>query len=124
MGRKRIEIDIREVERLAGLGLTQEEIALSLGVSLATITRRSRDSDDFDEAIKRGSARALGEVANALFQRAIRGDISAAIWWEKTRAGRSEKNVNQNLNVDISNLSNEQLERVANGEDVLSVIRS
>lgn len=124
MGRKVIEIDIAEVERLAGLGLTQDEIALSLGVSLATITRRQRDNDDFDEAIKRGKAKANQEVANALFGKAAAGDMTAVIWWEKTRAGRSDKTVNQNMTVDLTKLSDEQLERVANGEDVLSVLRA
>jgi hypothetical protein len=90
VGRKRIHIDLAEVERLAGLGLAQEEIALSLGVSLATITRRARDFDDFAEAIKRGKARAGGEVANALFQQALAGNVAAAIWYEKTRRGITE----------------------------------
>lgn len=91
MGRKKIALDLAKVERLAGLGLTHEEIARNLGVSLATITRRKRDSADFDEAIKRGQAAANATVANALMARVLIGDLGAIIWWEKTRAGRTDK---------------------------------
>lgn len=90
MGRKRIEINLEEVERLAGLGLTEEEIALSLGVSTDTLARRKQGIAAFAEAIKRGKAKAGGEVANALFQQALAGNVAAAIWYEKTRRGITE----------------------------------
>ena len=91
MGRKKIEIDIAEVERLAGLGLTQEEIALSLGISIRTLERRKDEMAVLTEAIKRGQTLANTEVANVLFDKAKAGDMTAVIWWEKTRAGRSDK---------------------------------
>ncbi len=56
MGRKEIEIDIAEVERLAGLGLTQEEIALSLGIHGERFphdsTRRKDEISVLTDAIK------------------------------------------------------------------------
>lgn len=91
MGRNKIDIDINEVERLAGLGLTQEEIALSLGISVSTLENRKRESGIFGDAIKRGQSKAKREVANAIYTRAIDGDLGAAIWYEKTRSGFTEK---------------------------------
>jgi hypothetical protein len=91
MGRKKIDIDIKEVERLAGLGLTQEEIALSLGISERTLYLNKAQNAEFADAIKRGQTRANTEVANVLYQEALKGNMTAVIWWDKTRAGRSDK---------------------------------
>ena len=97
MGRKKIEIDFTEAERLAGLGLSQAEIALSLGISEDTLARRKADSADFAEAIKKGQTSAKAEIGNKLFELAKAGDLGAIIWIEKTRFGYSDK-----MNVDAS----------------------
>lgn len=84
-------IDLAEVERLAGLGLTDDEIALSLGISRSTITRRKRDSDAFDAALKAGKAKAAVTVASKLMQLIDGGDLGAIVWYEKTRRGLSDR---------------------------------
>lgn len=91
MARPKIDIDLEQVEQLAGLGLTQEEIALSLGISTDTIGRRKKDSADFADAIKRGQANAARAVANRLFDKCLEGDLGAIIWFEKTRRGLSDR---------------------------------
>lgn len=85
------EIDIAEVERLAGLGLSEEQIALSVGVCRDTITRRKREDPAFHAAIKRGKAKTATDIANALYNKAMTGDTTAIIWYEKTRCGFSDK---------------------------------
>jgi predicted DNA-binding protein (UPF0251 family) len=90
VGRKRIEINLEEVERLAGQGLTEEEIALALNVSRATIQRRRADSEAFDAAIKKGRAKTANIVANALVGQCVAGNVAAIIWYEKTRRGITE----------------------------------
>jgi len=52
----KIDIDLAEVERLAGLGLTYEEIALSLGIAIRTLYSRQGENADFAGAIKKGKA--------------------------------------------------------------------
>ena len=89
--RPRIEIDIAEIERLAGLGLTREEIALCIGVSETTIYNRQRESEVFEAAIKSGRANAARDISNKLFELAKAGDMTAIIWYEKTRCGRTDK---------------------------------
>ena len=64
----KIELDLQKVEEYAGLGLTREEIALSLGVSYSTLNRRIKESDEVDAAMKRGRAKANIKVGNALKQ--------------------------------------------------------
>lgn len=48
IGRKRIELDETKIEGLLGIGCTDEELAVYLGVSVDTLTRR------FADAIKKG----------------------------------------------------------------------
>jgi transcriptional regulator with XRE-family HTH domain len=87
MSRQRIQIDLNRVEELAAQGLSQAEICATLGISEDTLTRRKRDSADFAEALKRGKAKAAATVSNKLFKLAKAGNLSAIIWWEKTRQG-------------------------------------
>lgn len=56
------EFDLAEVERLASLGLTREQIAASLGASVSTIYGRLRDDEEFADAVKRGEAQGIGAV--------------------------------------------------------------
>lgn len=94
MGRKKIDIDLEEVETLAGLGFDHDEIALSLGISISTFKRRKADNELFELAIKRGKAKAKRKVTNKLMEKIEAGDLGAIIWYEKTRLGFSEKIVN------------------------------
>lgn len=96
MGRKQIPIDLDKVRKLAGDGLTDEEIALCLGISTDTIGRRKKDSAEFADAIKEGKAIAAGTVANALMELVKRKNLGAIVWYEKTRRGLSDR-----LSVDV-----------------------
>ena len=71
---KKIEFNLDDVEALAGKGLTEEQIAVSLGVSRATIARRKRDSDTFATHYKKGQISGIQDVKNALFQAATHPD--------------------------------------------------
>ena len=66
----KIPLDLKEVERLASIGCTEEQIAQSLGVSRSTISRRKRNSDAFDTAYRNGRNSCIVTVKNALFESA------------------------------------------------------
>ncbi len=91
MGRKKIELNDSEVERLAGLGLTQGEIAIQLGISQDTLDRRKAENADIAEAIKKGQIAANEKVSNKLMTLIERGNLGAIIWYEKTRRGLSDR---------------------------------
>jgi predicted transcriptional regulator len=86
-----IPIDLKQVEGLASRGLTEQQIADSLGVSSDTIGRRKKKYADFAEAIKRGHAKGVGKIANALFEQAMSGQVAAAIFYMKNRANWTDK---------------------------------
>lgn len=91
MGRPKIEIDISKVEEYAAQGLTQEEIALCLGISERTLRNHKQVDSVLADAIKSGKAKAASEIANTLYQMARNKDLGAIIWWEKTRRGLTDK---------------------------------
>lgn len=98
-GRKKIDLSDKEtlekIKHFAGLGLSDQAIATSLGCSRATILRRKRDSATFDTAIKEGKIEAVAAVSNALFDSATgrtgeKPNISAQIFYLKN-LGRKEE---------------------------------
>ena len=88
-GRKRISFtdeQLEEVSRMIGMGISEQKIADSMGVSLATISRRKKDSDKFDKAIKGGRTKALDAVASALFLNATENmNTTSQIFYLKNR---------------------------------------
>ena len=92
MGRKEIEIDYSEVERMAGIGLTNAEIADALGIGQSTLYTKKNNNRSFESALKKGRAKAAVDVANTVYELAVgQKNLTAAIWYEKTRRGLSEK---------------------------------
>ena len=85
VGRKRIVIDHDKVEQLAAQGLGTTQIARALGVSWSTIDRNRKRSANFEDAIKRGEAKGLAKVTNALFSSANEGNVTAQIFYLKNR---------------------------------------
>tara|TARA_R100000458_G_C8248037_1_gene225513 strand:- start:607 stop:1095 length:489 start_codon:yes stop_codon:yes gene_type:complete len=84
-GRKPIKIDIDKVEQLAAQGLGPTQIARALGVSWDTYNKNKKRSSELSDAIKRGEAKGLAEVTNALFSSAQGGNVTAQIFYLKNR---------------------------------------
>jgi hypothetical protein len=86
-----IKLDLKKVEQFASIGLTQKQTALALGVSVSTVENRLRDDNDFKAAYELGKAGGIGDVANALFDKAVMGDVSAQRFFLAARANWSDK---------------------------------
>ena len=100
-----IEIDLEKLYNLAKIGLSEEQIAVSLGVSLTTIARRKRDDDTFATTLKAGKQRGIDAVTNSLFESATaeKPNTSAQIFFLKNRAGwRDKTEVDANVSGDIT----------------------
>ncbi len=74
----------RLVEQHAAVGTPHQQIGKLLGVSVNTLKKHYREELDL------GLARANAVVASTLFSQAKAGNITAAIFWMKTRGGWRE----------------------------------
>lgn len=108
---EKIKIDIEKIKALASRGLTKEQIALSLGFSSRTFLRRQQENKEIEQAYREGKAQGVGIVANALFEKAKKGDNTAMIFFLKCNGWRenSETTININQSKDIKELSDEEL---------------
>jgi len=102
VGRKRIDIDLEQVENLASRGLGTTQIARALGVSWSTIDRNRKRSADFEESIKRGKAKGLAQVTNSLFTSATDGNVTAQIFYLKNQDSQNWKDRQEVVNASIN----------------------
>lgn len=69
------------VETVSGLGLPHEQIGSLLGIDDKTLRKHYRQELD------QGIAKANSNVVKSLYSKAAGGDVTACIWWTKTRLG-------------------------------------
>ena len=101
-GRKPIKIDLEQVENLASRGLGNSQIARALGVSWDTIDRNRKRSADFEGALKRGKAKGLAQVTNALFESATeKNSVVAQIFYLKNQDPKIWKDRVENVHATI-----------------------
>jgi len=77
------------VRRLAALGVTYEDIASRLRISSDTLVKYYKD------VLKDARIDANSVIAGTLYSQAKAGNMTAAIFWLKTRAGWKETQVNE-----------------------------
>ena len=119
-GRKRklaklTEEDYNQISAWSGDGLSETQIATLLGVNISTITREKKRNEQFAHAIKKGRYKAVQLVANKVFQNAMEGKETSAIFFLKNRdpdnwADRQEKVINVNLKDALTHASNRIIE--------------
>lgn len=86
MARPKVKIDVGELEKLATLQCTEDEMALYLGISVRTLQRRLQIAKFHDVV---ASARAKGSISvrRHLFRLAAAGNIAAVIFLAKNVLG-------------------------------------
>lgn len=95
-GRKKIVIpkeDIDKIEAMAARGLTEEQIFHNLGYKRDVFYLNKKSNPDISDAIKRGQNKGIALVSNIIFDKAIKGNVTAAIFYLKCRAGWKETQV-------------------------------
>lgn len=117
VGRHPITFDYDEVERLAGLGLTREKIAIALGCCTRTLQNRIVNDSDFADAIARGSAKREAVVASKLAERCDDGDVSAIKFflqavckWSERQELQVQADVSVDASVSVKDMTTEQLQ--------------
>ena len=124
-GRKKIVLDIEEIERLAGMGLSERQIAAALGISNSTLTRK-KHIEQIGHALKKGRAKALAQVSSKLFENALDGKETSAIFFLKNRdpenwSDRQEVNHNINLKEIMQNSKSRLIEGEIVEKEAISV---
>ena len=121
VGRPRFEITPEVLEKTEGLmakGLTVEQCAGMLGISPSTFYLYQAKFSEFSDTIKRGQARGIDAVTNALFENAtVDRNVPSIIFFLKNRAGWVDKQeiaatVDQNHIIDLTRISDDQLESI------------
>jgi len=90
-GRPKIEFDLEQVERLAMLQCTYEELAAFFDCSVDTIGRRMEDDPDFCGAYKRGLEKGKMSLRRYQWRAAESGNVTMLIWLGKQHLGQTDK---------------------------------
>lgn len=80
------DVERKQVEALSGYGLPIDQIAVLVRHGINVETLRTH----FGPELISGKAKANGQIGKTLFQKAMSGDTTAAIWWSKTQMGWKE----------------------------------
>jgi hypothetical protein len=74
----------KTVKAMVGYGIVQDDIATVIGIDPKTLRLH------YATEIAKGAIEANAQVAQSLFKAAKGGNMTAAIWWTKTRMGWKE----------------------------------
>lgn len=69
---------------MAAIGIPHDDIALALSISRNTLRRA------FKEELNTGRTKTTARVADSLVRQALAGNVTAAIFWLKTKGGFTE----------------------------------
>ena len=121
VGRPKFEITeeiLKKTESLMAKGLTKDQCAGMLGVSVSTFMLYQAQNSEFSDAIKRGQSIGIDQVTNALYEKAtVDKDNTAIIFYLKNRAGWVDKQevqstIEQRHVIDLTGIPNEQLQQL------------
>lgn len=102
------------IEGWARDGLTDEQIAEGLGIHVSTLYDYKNKYPEFSEALKNGKEVVDYQVEKALLTKALRGDVTAQIFWLKNRKPKQWRDRKEHGEIDIAtkeyNLKKRKLE--------------
>ena len=76
---------LAKVEHLAARGLSQQQVCHAFGFSETWWYDAKQKNSDISESFKRGQAKGLAEVSNAIYEQALNGSTGAACFFLKNR---------------------------------------
>lgn len=90
------------VEGWARDGLTEEQIAKNLGISVKTLNEYKKKHPQFLQSLKKGKEIVDFEVEGALYKAAMSGNVTAQIFWLKNRKAKEWKDRKEALEIEIA----------------------
>jgi hypothetical protein len=76
---------IDKAHYLASRGLTEKQIATSIGCCQDTLIEKKKQYSELSEAIKKGKMNGIADITNALYEKAMSGNVTAMIFFLKNR---------------------------------------
>ena len=113
---------LTEVEHLAARGLSQQQVCHALGFSETWWYDAKQKNSDISDSFKRGQAKGLAEVSNAIYEQALNGSTGAACFFLKNRdpdRWSDVKSVNA-LQINVGKMSDTQLLEELRSDPVMS----
>jgi hypothetical protein len=86
-----IEIDYDQLEGLAAIQCTDEEMAAVLRISVDTFTRRKQDDPEFQTRLAEGKARGRQSLRRVQWEAAQEGNATMMIWLGKQTLGQKDR---------------------------------
>jgi len=102
---------LEQIEFQASRGLSQQQICRALGISETWWYDAKHKSAEISESFKRGQAKGLVEVSNAIYEQALNGSTGAACFFLKNRdpdRWSDVKSVNA-LQINVGKMTDTQL---------------
>ena len=90
-GRPKIKFDLEQVEKLAMLQCTYDELAAFFDCSKDTIINRMKDNESFSTAYKSGLEKGKMSLRRMQWRAAESGNVTMLIWLGKQHLGQTDK---------------------------------
>ena len=113
---------LEEIEHHAFRGLSQQQVCHALGLSETWWYDAKQKNSDISDSFKRGQAKGLAEVSNAIYEQALNGSTGAACFFLKNRdpdRWSDVKSVNA-VQINISKMTDTQLLEELRSDPVMS----
>ena len=113
---------LAKVEHLAARGLSQQQVCHALGFSETWWYDAKQKNSDISESFKRGKAKGLAEVSNAIYEQALNGSTGAACFFLKNRdpdRWSDVKSVNA-VQINVGKMTDTQLLEELRSDPVMS----
>ena len=110
------------VEQLATRGLSQKQVCHALGFSETWWHAKKQEFSELGELYKKGQAKGLAEVSNALYEQALSGSTGAACFFLKNRdpdRWSDVKSVNA-VQINVGKMTDTQLLEELRSDPVIS----
>ena len=105
--------DYQMIMEAAGNGLSEKQIALLLDVSESTITREKHRNDRFARSIKKGRVKAINAVSSKIFDNAMSGKETSAIFFLKNRAPEQwSDRIEPSTTINLNQIINDAKDRI------------
>ena len=113
---------LEQIEFQASRGLSQQQVCHALGFSETWWYDAKQKNSEISDSFKRGQAKGLAEVSNAIYEQALNGSTGAACFFLKNRdpdRWSDVKSVNA-LQINVGKMTDTQLLEELRSDPVMS----